>query len=563
MTVHPLDLFFADEAPPIWQLMRRDPLWRWLPWLALGSAVFCPLWQWQAPRGTGFDGQIADLIFLSVFSVLAYAAGYGVAAQQDDSGFQSALPVTARQIYLARTLSMIAALWIPAVSCAAVSFVAGLAPSAPFLTLVDFVSVFTLVMAGFQSAIVRGRSVSSLVIRGSFMFWMAGAGVFLSFALPDWASGESARVWFLLPAICWLCIAGIVLTTWRAVPESFQTAPLKASSPAARPAIRKPAVAANPWIAVWRSSVRGGAFWVLYCFFATAFTGSQQIALIMAVSLWMSFRQRGRWLSALPVPPAAFLTAMLVPYFLAIAGGYLVNVHIPRFTNTVERGITIRASQEGFLGHWPTETPTCRTLNILPAPEFWVPVKAGNAPLIQAPWGETFQPPLSRRFGHNIYNPYAVGCANSERFFDWQFSRATLAFYGRSIPLRKYPTGDTVDYPMVITGTRTQVVNVAEIGGVLILVTLIVMVGDWYRFRRLPQRVRVTVYVLAGTVAAGAFIWSESERFDVVQWLSWTLPASLPATIAVAVLVLAALYWVTYRLFRQLECTDKPGTPVP
>jgi uncharacterized membrane protein len=116
---------------------------------------------------------------------------------------------------------------------------------------------------------------------------------------------------------------------------------------------------------------------------------------------------------------------------------------------------------------------------------------------------------------------------------------------------------------MVITGTRTQVVNVAEIGGVLILVTLIVMVGDWYRFRRLPQRVRVTVYVLAGTVAAGAFIWSESERFDVVQWLSWTLPASLPATIAVAVLVLAALYWVTYRLFRQLECTDKPGTPVP
>jgi hypothetical protein len=244
-----------------------------------------------------------------------------------------------------------------------------------------------------------------------------------------------------------------------------------------------------------------------------------------------------------------------------MAGGYLIGVHRASFSNTEERRITVRASQSKFLGSWPAETPDCRTMNILPAMEFWVPVKAGKAPLIRAPWGETFQPSASRRFGFDIYNPYAVGCTNSRSFFDWQFSRATLAVYGRPIALREFPRGDVVDSHLVITGIRKQAMSVAVIAWYLILGMLIPLIGDWYRFRSLSRPVQVAIYVPAGALAVGVFIVAPRARFDLVQWLAWALPSGLTITIAVAVLILAAFYWATYKLFTQVEFVGKPAPP--
>jgi hypothetical protein len=545
----------------MWQLLRRDPSWRWTPWLTLGSAAFCVLWQWKAPHEMGIHDGIASMIFIGAFSLLAWAASHAVGAQQDDTRFQSLLPVTVRQIYLSRTLSVVAMLWIPVTAVAIMVIAANSMEPPPLLMLVNFVSVFTLTAVAIQAAIVRGVIIPVELIRGSFTLWAAGAGLvpLLIIARPD----PAFSAWMFVPAICWLSTAVIFATTFRTAPMSFQSAPIQPSTKVARREPSRNATASTtPWLSLWISMFRGGLFWIFYAFLASAFFGTEMFSVIIAAGMWPTVRTRARWLLALPVSPAAFLPVILLPYFLALGGGYLISVHVASFHNTEERRLTVRASQEGFLGSWPDETPNCKTLNILPAPEFWIPVKAGQTPPIQAPLGETFRPPTTRRFGFSIYNPYAVGCANSSRFFDWQFSRATLGVYGRSIARQEFAVGDVVDKHLVLTSVRNQTIGVAEIAGILILGVLIPLIGDWHRFRRLAQPVRVAIYVLAGALGVGIFMATVPGRLDILQWLAWALPSDLTATIAVAVFVLAALYWATYRVFNAIELIDKTSAPV-
>ena len=139
-----------------WQLMRRDAALRWLPLLTLASAVFCVLWQWQGV--IDFENGAGSLIFVAGSSILTYLACMAVITQQEDTDFQSTLPITVRQVYLAQTLSMYAVLWIPA------SLILADGPRAvPWLTVVDFVSALTLAMAGIQSAAVFEISITASI----------------------------------------------------------------------------------------------------------------------------------------------------------------------------------------------------------------------------------------------------------------------------------------------------------------------------------------------------------------------------------------------------------------
>jgi hypothetical protein len=85
------------------QLMKRDPAWRSVPVLTLASGAFCVLWHALATS----SNHGSRLMFVSVFAAFPVAAGYAAATQQGDTLFQSALPITVRQVYLARVLSMI------------------------------------------------------------------------------------------------------------------------------------------------------------------------------------------------------------------------------------------------------------------------------------------------------------------------------------------------------------------------------------------------------------------------------------------------------------------------
>jgi hypothetical protein len=197
-------------------------------------------------------------------------------------------------------------------------------------------------------------------------------------------------------------------------------------------------------------------------------------------------------------------------------------------------------------------------LNVLPTLEFWSLAKNAEAPLIEATWGETFQPPVFRVYGFDVFNPYAVGCANSERFLDWQFNRATNAVYGRPLPRDK--NMNWMEGHVVVTSLRTQVMNIVTDTGIAIVIMAAVLVFDWHRFRRLAGFARVSVMCLAA-LGGSAVMLVAIDNTDPAQWLSWALPQSLPAAIAIAVLCLGALYRALETLFGQIEIVDKGDTP--
>jgi hypothetical protein len=285
------------------------------------------------------------------------------------------------------------------------------------------------------------------------------------------------------------------------------------------------------------------------------------VAFLYAAIAFQSARPGIRWLFALPVRPRALLAAILLPLLLSISAGYLVSVHLPFIPAPHARYLSLRASQD--LPKWSgyRQDSGCKTLNVLPPVDFWVLAKDGKAPLIQAPWGETFQPPVFHVYGFDIFNPWAVGCLNSERFLDWQFNRATLAVYERPIPRKK--DDDIVDSYVVVTSLRTQFVTIAAITGLAMLCMTGALLNDGHRFRRLAGPVRTTIISVMGAAGCTLMLLDASDKLVLTQWVAWVLPQSLSGAIAVAVPLLAILCWLLDTLFRQVELVDKPVPPAP
>jgi hypothetical protein len=538
----------------IGQLMKRDPAWRSVPVVTAASGAFCILWHFlpiSANRSSG-------LIFISVFAALPFTAAYVAATQQGDTRFEAALPVTVRQVYLARVLAMIGLLWLPAAVSAAVALAIP-SPAVPIATLVEFISGLTLVMVGMQSAGIKGFTIPRGLMNASGFLWIFGASI-AGVITPIWdlVSGEKTIGLILVPPICWLASAAIFLRTWHTLPESFQTAPLKASPVAISGGTASSRwIPTIPWIPVMRTVLRWGGLEILYLFVLMLSGALRPYLFVFFAASWQSARPRVRWLFALPVRPRVLLSVTLLPVALTLAGGYLVSVHLPPFPTAYARGISVRATQG--LPQWSNarQNQDCRTLNVLPSLEFWLPVKGGKAPLIKAPWGETFQPPVFHKSGFDIYDPYAVDCGNSERFLDWQFNRAAVAVYGRPIPRKKDECCYTGDFH-VVTSPRTQFVALAAMTGLGLVSLIVTLVNDWHRFRRLARPVRVTIMCLAWATAVAVMLLDAWDKFVLTQWMSWTLPPSLSGAIAVTVPLLAILWWVLDILFGQVELVDKP-----
>lgn len=358
--------------------------------------------------------------------------------------------------------------------------------------------------------------------------------------------------------ICWLATAAIFLRTWHTVPKSFQTAPLTLKALPATVTGGTAPGPATPWIPVLRSVLGWGGLEIGYLF-VLMLSASLRFFLFFAVAgAWPAARPRVRWLFALPVHPRVLLSAILLPFVLPIAAGYLVGIHLPSFLMLYGRGISVWASQG--LPQWSRylREPDCKTLNVIPSLDFWALANEGKAPSIQAPWGETFQPPVFHKSGFDIFNPYAVGCGNSERFLDWQFNRAAIAVYGRPVPRKNDEGGYEVDSYVVVRSPRTQFVTVAAMTGFAMLIMIVTMLNDWHRFRRLAGPVRVTILSLAAAAGFAVVMPDIGDRFALNQWVSWTLPPSLSGAIAVVIPALAILYWILDILFRQVEIVDKP-----
>ncbi|MEI9970993.1 MAG: ATP-binding cassette domain-containing protein [Ignavibacteriota bacterium] len=109
-------------------------------------------------------------------------------------------------------------------------------------------------------------------------------------------------------------------------------------------------------------------------------------------------------------------------------------------------------------------------------------------PAILAPWGETSQPAGDgRRFG---YDPYWVGPENSDRFFEWQFARATRAIYGRAFTPPELRDAIRAGLRPVIEQPRAVVVRMALGTALLLALGLLAALKNWYRLRAVPTALR-------------------------------------------------------------------------
>jgi len=523
----------------IWQLIRRDVAWRWMPWLFLTGVTACVLWH--------FSSGAWDFISLAIaYCVFSLTPSYAFNRQIRDVHFQASLPITVRQIYVSWVLSMLALFWLTV----GIGVAFGLALSHPAFTrtLLDFGSLFTTALMAIQSAAVQCKLRKSGIYVFN-LFWAAGVGACAISGLPGWLLRQGAITAIAFPVICWTISAGIFLATWQALPKSFDFAPRMLPAPdKTRTASRWRLVTVGTYLLqpFWLICYFGcGLLWASKWFADSWFLVWTPIGFGWAITRWQT-----RWLLAFPVSPRAMLAGILLPTFLIVCGGYETGLHIAALADTGERGIMVTADSDTELTNISKD---CRMFNVLPPNDYLVPARPDKVPLIRAPWGETFQPGTNPIDGFDVYNPYASGCDNTERFLDWQFMRATTVVYGHPIPRNRNAGPYLVTTPMGIPGLRRQLVTLGLMCAYMMLLMLLSGLEHWHRLQLLSRKLRFTIVILACAPLIAAI-----ARFDdISQWAFWALPGNPLGAVAVAIFVLAAILLALDAAFRRTEFVYK------
>jgi hypothetical protein len=122
----------------IYELLKRDDVWRILPYYAAGCALLLPPMSASSSR----------LIFLAAM----VGAGTVTFAVQCATTFQTGLPIAARQLFLARLLALPSLLWAPVLAAGGVILViSGVARADSVFVLAKSASFFTLMAAALHS----------------------------------------------------------------------------------------------------------------------------------------------------------------------------------------------------------------------------------------------------------------------------------------------------------------------------------------------------------------------------------------------------------------------------
>ena len=302
--------------------------------------------------------------------------------------WEAALPIPARQIFLARALSRTAMVWIPMMACGSLTML---------LKGAEWSSVGATVAcgAGLTLAILLPQAVrvQELVIP----WWVVAA---------IWAAVAAAGIlawWQLPPVLAFaplaLAGAGAFVRIWLTLPLSFQTAPIEAAS--GREIRRSRSGSALPWWPVVRSLQWAGLGFLPMI----ALLASLNIGLfggLFGVFAMEGSRPRTRWLDSLPLSHRTRLLINLVPVLIMVVGGTALGLHFGK------DDYPVKAWDPATLAAGRPAPPA-----VAVSLEFWKHAHGGTAPLIQSPWGETFRPAIRSVFGYKLYDPYSTGPATA------------------------------------------------------------------------------------------------------------------------------------------------------
>jgi len=252
----------------------------------------------------------------------------------------------------------------------------------------------------------------------------------------------------------------------------------------------------------------------------------------------------------------AILAPVIVPYLIgsAFSPRFQGPDRIANFTQP-----SPKSSWREFYGNPPGLT--------VPLYYFQTYETQQTPPRIVAPWGESAQPtPSTATYNGGsyqvTYDPYWVGPENTDRFFEWQFARATRTIYGKPFTPPQLRVALRAGLRPVTEQPRAQVVRMAFGTALLLTLGLLSALSNWYRLRAVPRRLRALLpfwlpmiaLIVAATLAPMLLL-------TFVPRLLVGLSALLPSNFALMTLVLLAalvpLCWALETVFQEIEFSDK------
>jgi hypothetical protein len=499
----------------IWQLVKRDPAWRIALIAMAGAAVAAVV---LPPAAIGLFGWLVCMPWLTS------------QPPQRATLFQAALPIRACDLFLARVLALFAAVWLPVAIAATVFLLAG-RPAEDAVILME---------VGGGASVVVLATLSSRVREIAGSQWAPAISWAIVCAV-GWPVALFVPRASVLP-ICAVLCAVLFWNIWRQLPTAFEVLPVKLG-----PQVSSRGSAAVPAF-VWWPIVRSlfqprtllflpllvflpaGGQWIYVCVFCVM----PVLASVVHVS----------WALNLPVRRGALLAAALLPWAtLLLIGVLLSNWFAPRPSIRLKWAASHQVAE------------------VRPPLEFW---RAGKAPVIAAPWGESWQPEDVRLRGVAVYNPYSLGAANSVRFFEWQFRRATEAVYGEPIDYAEYQRHRPTVRPLT-RQARLAILNLSVCAACVMLLVNIVFVTLHWRCRQVFEWQNAAGWLLMAQLACAFLIdWAPGSSWAgpnisgslvnaLLLRVSAVLPAGLPAVALAAALPVALLWWTASRLFRGVE----------
>ena len=498
----------------IWQLVKRDPAWRNALYCAAASAVGCP---------------ILSREFISLFSALVVMCLFKSQPEQRATLFQAGLPIRVRELFLARILALLALVWLPASSGAAMLLLVG-KRAEDAASLVELGAVFSALVLASQSSRVRE-------IAGSR--WTPGiaAAIVVAAAWPTSLFAPRALV-----AACAVLCPLLFWNIWRQLPIAFEVLPGKLT-PQVVSSGDSGAPPAIVWWPILRSLFQPRTLLLLPMIVFMPLGGQWLYVLVFSVIPIVAVVEHMPWALSLPVRRTALLAAALLPWVTLLLLGVLLGI---RF-----------GTRPSIRLEWSASN---RIADIRPPLEFW---RAGQAPIIESPWGESWRPATVRLRGVAIYNPYSFGPANSARFFEWQFRRATEGVYGVAIDYADFKRHRPRVRPLTHQA-RMAILNLAACAsGVMLLANLVFAAMHW-RFRRVFDWQNAAGCLLMVLMVGVLLIdWAPGNNWAgpigpslvnaLLLRVSAVLPAGLAAVALAAVLPAALLWWTAARLFRGVE----------
>ena len=521
----------------ILRLVKRDPAWQMALVFAVVMGVAAPLFPYDPAR--------FNIMLLVATAVL----GGSLQARPHIHAtlFEAALHITGRDLFLARTLSLLAMVWLP-VFCGVIAILLVRADGPLALAMVEAAAILTPLILVQQA--IRVREIAG----PQWPYWLGWPLV--------WAVGGAWH--FLSPgvvlSICGLVSAALLIRTWLAVPPSLQVVSLKVVDPIAVPTAPV-ARTAFTWLPVLRSAFWWGPPFYFLLMVLQGMTGVWLLFVyIFTVQGALQSRRRTRWLSALPLSYRALLWITLASTVVPLLAGLAVGLCFSQ----------VHSDYPLTSAPWPHTNPG---VNV--SLEFWHYAPSSKVPIIRAPWGETAQPATFRALGCTFYNPYTIGSGNSRQFLEWQFGRATQAVYGRSIHPMQYGAAYRAGLKSLTDRPQMRILTWEAAALLSLFLVFATELSGWHVLHRPPARgaaaLMLMLFAIVIAPACAILVYSMlhgsvSIFRTLVHWVLLRVTSALPNTLlaaTAAALPVGAMYWLLERQFRKSELPmwKWPGQP--